>query len=92
MNMQELRLQIDDVDRQMVALFVRRMEISEEIGLYKKAHDLPTGDSSRERDKLAAVAALAPEELQTYVQRLYAKLFELSRDWQDRVNDHGGAL
>ena len=90
MDLKELRVQIDDVDRQMVALFVRRMEISEQIGLYKKAHDLPTGDRGRERDKLEAVAALAPEALREPVQSLYEKLFELSRGWQNRVNDRSG--
>lgn len=85
MNLDELRVQIDDIDRQMVDLFVHRMEVCEQIGRYKKEHNLPTGDSRRERDKLVEVSGLAPEELQTYVRSLYAQLFELSRSWQDRL-------
>lgn len=85
MNLDELRVQIDDIDRQMVDLFVRRMEVCEQIGRYKKENGLPTGDSRRERDKLVEVSKQAPEALETYVRSLYAQLFELSRSWQDRI-------
>ena len=86
MNLDELRTQIDAVDRQMTALFVERMQISEAIGRYKQENHLPTADNGRERAKLAEVSRMVPEELQSYVRSLYTQLFELSRTWQDRVN------
>ena len=86
MNLDELRTRIDTVDRQMTALFVERMQISEAIGRYKQENHLPTADNGRERAKLAEVSRMVPEELQTYVRSLYTQLFELSRTWQDRVN------
>ena len=86
MNLDELRTRIDAVDRQMTALFVERMQISEAIGRYKQENHLPTADNGRERAKLAEVSRMVPEELQSYVRSLYTQLFELSRTWQDRVN------
>lgn len=85
MNLDELRTQIDDIDQQMVALFVKRMEICAEVSRFKKAHNRPTLDSSRERAKLVAVSQMVPEELQTYIRSLYNHIFELSRTWQDSV-------
>ncbi len=85
MNLDELRIQLDDIDQQLVALFAKRMEICAEVGRFKKANNRPTLDSSRERAKLVAVSQMVPEELQTYVRSLYNHIFELSRTWQDSV-------
>ena len=62
MNLDELRTRIDAVDRQMTALFVERMQISEAIGRYKQENHLPTADNGRERAKLAEVSAV-PETI-----------------------------
>ena len=35
------RREIDDIDRQLLDLFTRRMRVSEEVAAYKVAHDLP---------------------------------------------------
>lgn len=47
-----LRLQLDDVDRQLVGLLVRRQELSRDIGAYKAAHGLPVRDPEREAQVL----------------------------------------
>ena len=44
MDMNELRSQIDNIDDQLVKLFVERMDIAEKIGAYKKANNLPVFD------------------------------------------------
>ena len=44
--------------RQMTALFVERMQISEAIGRYKQENHLPTADNGRERAKLAEVSRM----------------------------------
>ena len=85
MNLDELRIQLDDIDQQLVALFAKRMEICADVARFKKANNRPTLDSSRERAKLVAVSQMVPEELQTYVRSLYGQIFELSRTWQDNI-------
>ena len=88
MDINELRSQIDIIDDQLVKLFVERMAVSEKIGAYKKANNLPVFDPGRERAKLQDVAAKAGENMESYTRTLYATLFELSRSYQSRTTSH----
>ena len=76
-----LRLQLDDVDRQLVGLLVRRQELSRDIGAYKAAHGLPVRDPEREAQVLRSRGDLAPEH-RAEVERLYETLMALSREQQ----------
>ena len=49
MDIQELRQHIDTIDRELVALYCSRMEVSRAIGEYKRENNLPVRDSERER-------------------------------------------
>ena len=82
MDLQELRTQIDEIDRSLVALFVRRMALSEQVAAFKKARALPVLDMQREQEKLQSVAAQAPKELDSDVRSLYERIMELSRQRQ----------
>lgn len=82
MKLEEYREKIDAVDEKLVALFAERMELSRAIAEYKKENGLPVLDASREKEKLKSVAERSPAELREYTRRLYALLFELSRDYQ----------
>ena len=83
--MHELRSKIDNIDDQLVKLFVERMEVAEKIGAYKKENNLPVFDPGRERNKLQDVAEKAGSEMAQYTRVLYAMLFELSRSHQSRT-------
>ena len=83
MDLLDYRRELDELDAEMVRLFVRRMEIVQGIGQYKKEHHLPVLDAQREREKLDAVAAMAPEGLQSCTKELYQALFALSRRYQE---------
>ena len=85
MTLDELRIRIDDIDRELVRLFSARMDAAADIAVYKKEHGLPVLDERREREKLRAVEAMAPEELRDYTSALYSLLFELSRSRQNRL-------
>ena len=82
MKLEEYREKIDAVDEKLVALFAERMELSRAIAEYKEENGLPVLDASREKEKLKSVAERSPVELREYTRRLYALLFELSRDYQ----------
>ena len=88
MDITELRNEIDRIDDQLVKLFVERMEVSERIGAYKKANNLPVFDPGRERAKLQEVAAMAGSGMENYTRTLYATLFELSRSYQSQGTKH----
>ena len=80
-DLKSLRLQLDDVDRQLVGLLVRRQELSRDIGAYKAAHGLPVRDPEREAQVLRSRGDLAPEH-RAEVERLYKTLMALSREQQ----------
>ena len=82
MKLEEYREKIDAVDEKLIALFAERMELSRAIAEYKKENGLPVLDASRETEKLRRVVEQSPAELREYTRRLYALLFELSRDYQ----------
>ena len=87
MELQELRMQIDEIDRSLVSLFVRRMALAEEIAAFKKTHDLPVLDEQREQEKLQSVISQAPAELRPAVRSLYERIMELSRKRQLALPD-----
>jgi monofunctional chorismate mutase len=85
MDIQDMRKEIDAIDAQLVQLFVERMAVSARIADYKKSENLPIFVPAREREKLADVGKKAGEDMADYVQKLYATIFELSRQYQSEV-------
>ena len=88
MELNELRIQLDQIDREMVALFEKRMRVCEDVARWKMANDRPVLDAGREKEKLQAVADQLPEDLQEYGMSLYSLLMELSRSSQTRLMGH----
>ena len=84
MELKDYRDQIDQIDDEIVRLFQQRMDVAAQIAAYKKEHDLPIMQASREREKLADLSGKTREELQSYLRVLYSLLFELSRTYQAR--------
>ena len=83
MDIQELRGRIDKIDDELVALFLRRMEVSAQIGAYKKERGLPIFMPEREQEKLLSVAKKAGPEMEAYARELFACLFTLSKQYQE---------
>jgi len=63
MDIKNLREEIDQINKEMVALFSKRMDVSEQIAKYKQANKLPIRDTERERQLLNKVSDLAGEEM-----------------------------
>lgn len=80
--LKELRNEIDRIDRQVVELFRRRMEVTRKVGEYKAARGLPVLDQAREREVLANKGELAGEELRPAVTTLFQTIMSLSRRQQ----------
>lgn len=86
MELEKIRVQIDEIDDALVRLFVRRMELSAQVADYKKANSMPIYVPAREQEILKAISEKAGSELSEYACSLYAKIFELSRSYQDKRN------
>ena len=82
MDLQEYRNKIDEIDRQLVELFIERMKTSADIADYKSANYLPVLDKGRERELLLKIAELCGEEYENYGVRLYQQILELSKTYQ----------
>ena len=82
MDIQELRQQIDAIDRELVGLYCRRMETARAIGQFKRENNLPVLDSERERELLNKVASLAGEENKQGILALYRLLLDQSKQRQ----------
>ena len=86
MDIKDLRNQIDQVDDELVQLFVKRMGLSAQVADYKKANNMPIYVPAREREILQEVAKKAGPEMENYARVLYSMLFELSRSYQSKRN------
>ena len=83
MSLEQMREEINQIDRELVELFRRRMELSKSIGAYKQANQLPVQDPARERELLGRVAEQAGEELSEYAQSVYQTILAVSRSYQN---------
>jgi chorismate mutase len=55
----EYRESIDNIDAALVFLLSERFKVTKKVGLYKKAHDLPPADKTREREQVRRLRELA---------------------------------
>ena len=85
MQLLELRNQINEIDKELTALFQRRMELCASVAAYKKENGIEVLDSSREDEILKRVAALCNEDTSPYTVELYKAIFEISRSYQASI-------
>ncbi len=84
MNLEECRKEIDNIDKQLVELFTKRMDVAKEVAEYKKATGKAVYDAERERKLLEKVEENAGEKYGDYARRLYSSILDLSRTYQSK--------
>lgn len=89
MSLEDLRIEIDNIDGQLVELFKRRMDVSGRIAQSKMEIGKKVFDPVRERQKLCEIAQLSGEDMRDYTTALYSLIFDLSKNHQRRLM--GGA-
>ena len=85
MDLKECRQEIDKINAEMLRLFVRRMEISEEVAKNKAERGLPIFNNAREREILGDMTAASPEIFENYVKTFFTVLMDLSKSYQRTV-------
>ena len=83
-DVKELRLKIDRVDDQIMALFEQRMALALNIGKIKAGKDAPVRDAARENEIISRLTANQDDEMAGYTKALFVTLFELSRTYQTK--------
>jgi chorismate mutase / prephenate dehydratase len=88
----EIRESIDATDDQILELFLKRMELCNDVATYKKENNVPVLDKGREREKLASVLEKVPSEMSAYTMALFETLFEVSKSDQSAKNNSESPL
>ncbi len=87
MELNELRNEINQIDEELLNLFLRRMDVAEQVADYKRANNLPIYQPQREREILKKVADQAGPEKSGYARVLFSMLLELSKSSQNKRNN-----
>lgn len=88
----QLRSSIDEIDRQIVALFEQRMAVTEQVGRYKQSIGMPVLDAGREREVIQKkIQCLTNPNLKTDVSLLYQSIMAISRRQQRALVEESGS-
>lgn len=87
----ELRDEIDRIDRQIVALFEERMQVSGDVAEYKIENGKKVFDKEREQSKLETLTALAGNDFNRHgIAELFQQIMSMSRKLQYQLlTEHG---
>jgi len=89
--LQQYRESIDNIDASLVFMLAERFKITKAVGFYKKEHDLPPADHSREQEQverlrtLAKSANLDPEFSEKFLQFVIREVIQ----HHERIRERG---
>ena len=94
MDLSQLRQQIDTIDRQIVDLYEKRMDVSRQVAEYKIETGKKVFDKQREQEKIAGVKALTHNDFNSHgVEELFEQIMSMSRKLQYQLlAAHGSCL
>lgn len=81
MSLAEIRTRIDQIDSQLLELFMQRMDCSRQVALVKSEQGLPILNAAREEEILCAVSEKAGP-LADKIRALYSTIMDISRSYQ----------
>ncbi len=82
MNLEEARNEINEINKQMLELFQKRMDCSFAVAEYKKANGMAIFDGAREQKILDTVHDMADEKYKSYARDFFQSIMDVSRDYQ----------
>lgn len=90
-DLEQIRKQIDDIDRSIVGLFEARMSLVDEVATYKIETGKEVLDQEREKRKINQARELAHGDFNKQgISELFVQLMAISRKWQYRLlSEHG---
>ena len=87
MELTDLRKKIDEIDDEIVSLYLKRMGIVAEIAQAKKETNAPVCNSERESEILSRLTKNVPDEYKIYLKEIYSAIFKTSKAYQLSVKD-----
>lgn len=85
MDLQQLRNGIDEIDEEILKLFMKRMELCKGVADYKKEHDLPVFQGNREQQVIDRIKTLTGDpSLENGTAALFTTIMDISKILQNR--------
>ncbi|MDD2371120.1 MAG: chorismate mutase [Firmicutes bacterium] len=86
MGLEDKRKKIDELDKEIVSLLTKRLEVATEIGFYKKEKGMKILDRSREEEVIKKnLGRVNNDTFAPYVETILEKLMSVSRDAQSDI-------
>lgn len=83
MTLEELRVKINQIDDDMMTLFLSRMAVSKAIGEFKKSQGVPVLDANREKTVLCRLKEkLNDDAMWPYYEAFMKEIMRLSKEIQ----------
>ena len=83
--LEKQRAEIDAIDREIVELFERRMQVVVDVARIKKVNGIAILDASREKEVIAKVQSyLKDDHLKEELAEAYETLMKVSKDYQQK--------
>ena len=83
MDLSTLRNRIDEIDSEILKLFIERMDVCRQVGEYKKTHDLPVMQGGREQQIIDNIRANSPDDLKDGAAVLFQNIMDISKSIQN---------
>lgn len=85
-NLDDLRVEINEIDDQIIRLFERRMQVARAVGTYKKERNLPILNAEREKAVLQVnLDKLDDQTLRSVGERFLQTMMDLSKELQEEL-------
>lgn len=91
-DLNQMRKEIDRIDRESANLFRRRMDVVRQIGAYKTMHGLPVTDTMREAEVLAQAIDTSDGNVNGLYSAFHRTVVDLSRRYQEMLRAPESAL
>lgn len=87
-NLKEIRDKINDLDKEMLDLFTKRMKLSKEVIEYKIKNNLPILDQEREKEVINKnLNNLKNKDLEKYYLEFITNLMNISKEYQSYLKE-----
>lgn len=82
MDLKDIRTEIDAIDRELLALLIKRMDLAESVIQTKIANNLPVLNSQREEEILKSISENTPVPYRPFVLEIYRGILAESKNYQ----------
>ena len=79
-----MRIKIDEIDDRLLVLFKERLEVSKKIGLLKKKNKIEIFDPQREQEIIDSCTKNISEDERIYIEKFLRNLMDISKEVQSK--------